>query len=180
MQPMPTATPAATAITDDALAKFRAAYGDTVPKRDIFHYIYGLLHVPSYCLRFANNLSKELPRIPLATDPDHFTALVAAGHELGDLHVGFDRVDPWPLEFANGSWDAPTGTDPATYFRVQKLKLGGTQKEPDRTTLIYNSIITVTGIPGRRLGLRSQRQTRPQMGHGATGRIHPQRQRHRQ
>ena len=135
------------AITDDSLAKFRSAYGDTVSKRDIFHYIYGLLHVPSYCLRFANNLSKELPRIPLATDPDHFTALVAAGRELGDLHVGFDRVDPWPLEFANGGWNAPTGTDPETYFRVQKMKLGGTQKEPDRTTLIYNSNITVTGIP---------------------------------
>ena len=95
------------AITDDALAKFRTAYGNTVSKRDIFHYIYGLLHVPSYRLRFANNLSKALPRIPLAADPDHFTALVDAGRELGDLHVGFDRVDPWPLEFANGGWDAP-------------------------------------------------------------------------
>ena len=83
------------AITDDALNKFRAAYGNTVSKRDIFHYIYGLLHVPAYRQRFANNLSKELPRIPLATDPNHFTALVAAGRELGDLHVGFDRVDPW-------------------------------------------------------------------------------------
>ena len=135
------------AITDDALTKFRAAYGNTVSKHDIFHYIYGLLHVPAYRQRFANNLSKELPRIPLATDPDHFTALVAAGRELGDLHVGFDRVDPWPLEFANGSWDAPTAPDPTTYFRVQKMKLGGTQKEPDRTTIIYNSNITVTGIP---------------------------------
>ncbi len=130
------------AITDDALAKFRDAYGSTVSKRDIFHYIYGLLHVPSYRRRFANNLSKELPRIPLATDPNHFAALVAAGRELGDLHVGFDRVEPWPLKFANGSWDAP-----ATYFRVQKMKLGGTQKAPDRTTIIYNSHITVTDIP---------------------------------
>ena len=57
------------AITDDALAKFRDAYGNAVSKRDIFHYIYGLLHVPAYRQRFANNLSKELPRIPLATDP---------------------------------------------------------------------------------------------------------------
>ena len=135
------------AIADDALAKFRDAYGNTVSKRDIFHYIYGLLHVPTYRRRFANNLSKELPRIPLAADPDHFTALVAAGSELGDLHVGFDRVDPWPLEFANGSWDASAGTDPTTYFRVQKMKLGGTQKEPDLTTIIYNGNITVTGIP---------------------------------
>lgn len=135
------------AITDDALAKFHSAYGDTVSKLDIFYYIYGLLHVPAYCQRFANNLSKELPRIPLATDPNHFTALVAAGRELGDLHVGFDRVDPWPLEFANGGWDVPSGTDPATHFRVQKMKLGGIQKEPDLTTIIYNSNITVTGIP---------------------------------
>ncbi|MYK40925.1 MAG: DEAD/DEAH box helicase [Gemmatimonadetes bacterium] len=135
------------AITDDALAKFRAAYGNAVSKHDIFHYIYGLLHVPAYRHRFANNLSKELPRIPLAADPDHFTALVSAGRELGDLHVGFDRVDPWPLEFANDSRDAPTGTDPTTYFRVQKMKLGGTQKEPDLTTIIYNSNITVIGIP---------------------------------
>ncbi len=135
------------AITDDALAKFCAAYGDTVSKHDIFHYIYGLLHVPSYRQRFSNNLSKELPRIPLATDPDHFTALVVAGRELGNLHVGFDRVDPWPLEFANGDWDAPANTDPATYFRVRKMKLGGTQKAPDLTTIIYNNNITVTGIP---------------------------------
>ncbi len=135
------------AITDDALAKFRTAYGNAVSKRDIFHYIYGLLHLPSYRQRFANNLAKELPRIPLAAAADHFTALAAAGRELGDLHVGFDRVDPWPLEFANGSWDAPAGTDPTTYFRVQKMKLGGSQKAPDRTTIIYNSNITVTNIP---------------------------------
>ena len=135
------------AITDNVLAKFRAAYDDTVSKRDIFHYIYGLLHIPAYRHRFANNLSKELPRIPLAADPDHFAALVAAGRELGDLHVGFDRVDPWPLEFTNGDWDAPAGTDPATYFRVQKMKLGGTRKESDLTTIIYNSNITVTSIP---------------------------------
>ena len=135
------------AITDDALAKFRTAYGKNVSKHDIFHYIYGLLHVPGYRQRFANNLTKELPRIPLASATDHFTALVAAGRELGDLHVGFDRVDPWPLEFANGGWDVPDGTDPATYFRVQKMKLGGTQKEPDLTTIIYNSNNTITDIP---------------------------------
>ena len=135
------------AITDDALTKFRAIYGNFVTKRDIFHYVYGLLHVPSYRRRFANNLAKELPRIPLATNPDHFTAMVAAGRELGDLHIAFDRVDPWPVEFTNGGWHAPAGTDPEGYFRVEKMKLGGTRKEPDHTTIIYNRNITITGIP---------------------------------
>ena len=114
------------AITDEALDRFRGAFGDAVCKVDIFHYIYGLLHVPSYRRRFANNLSKELPRIPFTTEPEHFAALVAGGRELGDLHVGFDRVEPWPLEFASGGWDAPAGISAESYFRVGRMKLGGT------------------------------------------------------
>lgn len=54
-------------ITDWALAHFRAAYGDeTISKWDIFYYVYGLLHHPAYRERYADNLKRELPRIPLA------------------------------------------------------------------------------------------------------------------
>jgi predicted helicase len=33
-------------ITDWALAQFQTAYGDTVTRRDIFHYVYAVLHRP--------------------------------------------------------------------------------------------------------------------------------------
>jgi predicted helicase len=52
-------------ITDWALAQFQAAYGPGVTKRDIFHYIYAILHHPAYRARYAENLKRELPRIPL-------------------------------------------------------------------------------------------------------------------
>jgi predicted helicase/very-short-patch-repair endonuclease len=53
-------------ITDAALARFRAHYGDaTISKWDIFHYVYALLHHPGYRQRYAGNLKRELPRIPL-------------------------------------------------------------------------------------------------------------------
>jgi len=42
-------------ITDWALAQFQTRYGEQVTKRDIFHYIYALLHHPQYRERYAEN-----------------------------------------------------------------------------------------------------------------------------
>ena len=52
-------------ITDWALAQFREAHGADVTKWDIFHYVYALLHDPAYRTRYAENLKRELPRIPI-------------------------------------------------------------------------------------------------------------------
>src|SRR5690606_8026805 len=75
------------AITDAGLEHFQAAYlGSHITKDDLFHYVYGLLHSPDYRERFADNLSKELPRIPAVTRYEDFRAFVEAGQRLGDLH----------------------------------------------------------------------------------------------
>src|SRR5208282_600518 len=51
--------------TDWALEQFRSHYHDpSINKRDIFHYIYAVLHHPEYRQRYAANLRRELPRIP--------------------------------------------------------------------------------------------------------------------
>ena len=52
-------------ITDWALGQFQAAHGADVTKWDIFHYVYALLHSPAYRTRYAENLKRELPRIPM-------------------------------------------------------------------------------------------------------------------
>ncbi len=56
-------------ITDWALAQFQEQYGPGVTKRDIFHYVYALLHHPEYRERYKENLKRELPRIPLVEGP---------------------------------------------------------------------------------------------------------------
>ena len=135
------------AITDEALALFIDAYGDAVRKLDIFHYVYGLLHLPSYRERFANNLIKELPRIPLAVDRDHFEHLVCAGRDLGRLHVDFEEVELWPIEFAKGGWEPEGEVDPGTWFRVgKKMRHPGTGARKDRSRILYNERITVAGL----------------------------------
>ena len=51
-------------IADEALAAYRARYGDGATKDDIFAYVYGVLHSPEYRERYATDLAKMLPRIP--------------------------------------------------------------------------------------------------------------------
>ena len=58
------------AINDDALKHFQEVYsGNPISKDDLFYYIYGILHSQDYRTKYANNLSKELPRIPRVSFP---------------------------------------------------------------------------------------------------------------
>ena len=53
------------AITPEGLAHFHAAYPrEAISKEVIFYYVYNLLHSTDYRKRYADNLAKELPRIP--------------------------------------------------------------------------------------------------------------------
>ncbi len=135
-------------ITDHALETFRAAYGDRVTKDDIFFYVYGLLHSPDYRDTYAADLKKMLPRIPLVTDPWPY---VEAGRRLSELHLGYETVDPYPL--AGLDAPAPTGDAAYEHFRVEKMAFAKT-RDPDstklvadRSTVVYNSRITLSGIP---------------------------------
>jgi predicted helicase len=132
-------------ITDAALQRFRAHYGDdTISKWDIFHYVYALLHHPGYRERYAGNLKRELPRIPFAPD---FAAFAQAGQQLAALHVGYESVTPYPLQ---ERWlpGAPAS------WRVEKMKLSA-----DNTEIAVNRVLTLTGLPPEtfayRLGSRS-------------------------
>ena len=74
-------------ITDHALNEYKSYYNDdTITKSNIFYYVYGLLHHRRYHKKYANNLSKELPHIPMAPD---FWAFSKAGKTLADLHLGY-------------------------------------------------------------------------------------------
>lgn len=136
------------AITDEGLKHFTNAYpGETITKDDVFYYVYGLLHSEEYRERYADNLSKQLPRIPLMKRAEDFRAFVKAGRKLGDLHVNFETVDPYPVTIKEGDLRLANVEDKAAYFRVEKMKFGGKRPNLDKTTVVYNPRITITGIP---------------------------------
>lgn len=131
------------AITDATLDRYRARYRADLTKDDIFSYVYGILHSPEYRTRFAADLGKMIPRIPMAGDFDAFSA---AGRRLADIHLGYESTDPWPLD---GLPDA--GADPAG-LRVTKMRFPKTGRVADRSTVVFNSHVTLAGIPEEAYG----------------------------
>lgn len=134
------------ALTDEGLAHFHAAYpSEQIGKEDVFYYVYGMLHSPDYRERYADNLSKELPRIPCVRAAADFWTFSKAGRKLADLHVNYETVDMYPLQVEGGGL-LLTDAD----YRVEKMrygKNGKNGKDKDLTTLIYNNKITLKGIP---------------------------------
>jgi predicted helicase len=136
------------AITDAGLAYFQAAYpGDAITKDDLFYYTYGVLHSPDYQERFADNLSKELPRLPAVVGSENFWAFVDAGRKLGDLHVGYETVELYPVTIAQGDLRLANIPDPEAFYRVEQMKFAGKRPKLDKTCVIYNANITMRGIP---------------------------------
>ena len=135
-------------ITDDGLKHFQDAYSNTaIVKEDIFYYVYGLLHSKDYRTRFANNLIKDLPRIPAVTQEVDFWAFVEAGRKLGDLHVDYENAELYPVTFAEGALELATIDDPVNFYRVEKMKFAGKSDNLKKTAVSYNCNITITNIP---------------------------------
>lgn len=130
------------ALTDEGLAHCRAAYpGEAISKEDVFYYVYGLLHSPAYREKYADNLAKELPRIPCVKTAAGFWGFSQAGRKLAEWHIGYETVEPYPLAIE------AKGTLTDADYRVEQMKYGKRGKDKDLTTLHYNGKITVTGIP---------------------------------
>ena len=135
------------AITDYGLRHFRSEYpSEKVNREDIFHYIYGLLHSEDYRARFRANLAKDLPRIPCVKPVEHYRAFRDAGKRLGELHVGYESVDPYPADIDSGGQFLSL-MEPETAYRVEKMKFAGSGRNKDKSTVVYNPHITIRNIP---------------------------------
>ena len=149
-------------ITDWILKEVRTRYGTrNITKEMIFYYVYGLLHSKDYRERFAADLKKSLPRIPIVESLDDFMDFYKAGKELADLHLNYETVAPYPDVVVHGDRHVPLTVkrDPVTggyvqapandgaydYFRVvDKMRF---KSKDDKSVIIYNGNITIENIP---------------------------------
>ncbi len=142
-------------ITDWALDQFKKHYQPgrgkkvrPITKDAIFHYVYGVFHDPIYREKYAQNLKRELPRIPFYTD---FWQWADWGQTLMDLHIGYETVEPFPLRRA----DVPderaknAGQAPKAMLKADK----------DAGSITLDSETVLSGVPSEawdyQLGNRS-------------------------
>jgi predicted helicase len=128
-------------ISDAILDNYQKTVGNEISKQDIFYYVYGVLHSPQYRQTFSADLKKTLPHIPNPHAADEFIAFARAGRQLAQLHIGYETVEPYPL--AEHVIHALDDSD-RELWRVTKMQW---RSKADRSAIVYNSNITLTGIP---------------------------------
>ena len=131
-------------ISDTALSAFRKCYpNETITKDDIFDYVYGILHAPSYREQFANDLSKMLPHIPYAPD---FRAFADAGAALADLHLNYETCNRYlNLKVEPRKQDLFWQEKPEDFLLGTRAMRFADRNTKD--TLIINEHVQLSGIP---------------------------------
>lgn len=125
------------AISDVSLKKFKEIYGNKVEKEDIFYYLYAVLQCRKYIELYGDNLSKEMPRIPML---DKFPEYVCIGKELAKLHLAYEQeVDPVSIGLEI-KIDKPD-------YTVEKMQFKKEGKTFQKDTIYFNRYITISNIP---------------------------------
>ena len=132
-------------ITDWCLQEVRSRFAgaQSLTKEDIFYYVYGLLHSRDYRERFADDLRKALPRIPIVERAEEFIAFSKAGRRLAQLHLHYEDYahEAEGVEVDERDY---TAADEFAYYAVEKMRF---PKKDERHTIIYNGHITLHNIP---------------------------------
>ena len=123
-------------ITNFIHQQAKEKYGHKITKEDIFYYVYGILHCEDYRTKFAADLKKMLPRIPLVDKTDDFWAFSNAGRDLAKLHLNYE--DQAPLSSVKVSGEESGN------FKVTKMKF---KSKEDKSEIVYNDSIKVSNIP---------------------------------
>lgn len=133
-------------ITDWILKEVRSRYGTReITKEMIFYYVYGLLHSEDYRQRFAADLKKSLPRIPIVENLNDFMDFYQYGKKLADLHLNYENVGPYPGVVVKGDRKATGAEEDYEYFHIwDKMRF---KSKDDKSTIIYNGNITIENIP---------------------------------
>lgn len=100
---------------------------------DTFAYVYGLLNSREYQEKYANDLKKDLARIPIVKQKDKY---VEVGKALMDLHLNYEEVPVYD--------DVEIQLSAQPSYKVSKMKF---IKKGDRSAIIYNNDITIKNIP---------------------------------
>lgn len=108
---------------------------------DTFAYVYGLLNSKEYQEKYANDLKKDLARIPIVKNKEKY---VEVGQKLMDLHLNYEEVAVYD------GVEITTAENPS--YKVTKMRFAKKRDENgklvnDLSTIIFNSDITISNIP---------------------------------
>ena len=65
------------------------------------------------------------------------------------MHLGYEDVEQYPIQFEKGGWEPDGEIAPREWFRLENRRMQHPKvnKEKDTSRIVYNSNIIVAGIP---------------------------------
>ena len=127
------------AISDYIMKLANEKYG-IVSEEDIFYYVYGILHSPKYRTKYANDLKKMLPHIPLFEKKELFFHFADAGRKLASLHLNYENQKHLKEVKISGL--------ESDNFRVNKIEFEENKdKTYNKNVIKYNNYIKISDIP---------------------------------
>ena len=129
--------------------------------------MYAVLHTPQYRVKYEQNLKREFPRIPYYKD---FMFYVERGKQLADLHIGYEKIQPYPLETENISKNKQKAAEPMLFAepiidlygkaeRTQYIPKAKLKANKETGEIEIDDITILRGIPAEawtyKLGNRS-------------------------
>ena len=154
-------------LTPKTRTLFQIFYDDDdITRENIFHYVYAVLHYPTYRTRFGENLKRDLPRIPFVGVPAgaknaRFFPLAAVETMQGDAKPEHNPKTSARLFHAFAAAGKELADLHVNYelakefplkrqenqeakldWRVEAMKL-----TKDKSAIIYNDFLTLAGIP---------------------------------
>jgi predicted helicase len=136
-------------VTNWALEKFRKAYikeagrKRPISKEAVFHYVYAVLHDPTYRDRYLSDLKRGVPHIPFNSN---FWTWAEWGERLIGLHTGFRTCASYPVTRSDAKG---TKSEPTVILTASS----------ERGEIVIDSLTTLSGVPAEawayRLGSRN-------------------------
>ena len=128
------------AIALEFVSDGKGDLNNTFGPEDIFNYIYGVFHSPSYRTRYAEFLKIDFPRIPITTNVEMFRILCSLGSELVALHLMEsdklnDHITTYPV----------SGDNSVTKVGEKKKTLAGIENSKGK--LFINETQYFDGLP---------------------------------
>lgn len=107
---------------------------------DTFAYVYGLLNSKEYQEKYANDLRKDLARIPIVKNKEKY---IEIGKKLMELHLNYEEVPVYN--------QAKIIYNCEHNYKVKKMMFSkrSDDESDDRSTIIFNDNITISNIPDK-------------------------------
>ena len=135
--PLFTAADRRTNISRELIECLANAHRNEPSPEDVFHYVYAVLHAPSYREKYAEFLRRDFPRVPFPVERDLFVKIASLGVRLAELHLLTSR------ELDQPSCQFPVQGE----MKVAKKKADGFRYDSDMHRMYINKTQYFSPIP---------------------------------